>query len=243
MRKSTTIASLTAILSVSSLAAQDRGMGGMTMDHNTSVNGSGHLPQGWVLRWDTGNPPLTAIDMQQRGASIRFRSGPAAIYYNPTQTVRGEFTASATFSQTKSMGHEAYGLFIGGKNLEDSTQQYLYFVVKPCRSRGGCTGDAVKTGTPLGEILISRRNGNGTPTPLVATVHDDAVRTDDPVTGAASNVLAIHVSRDSVGFFINGKEVRSLPKSALSGFSTDGIVGLRINHNLDIQVDDFKVRK
>jgi hypothetical protein len=155
---------------------------------------------------------------------------------------RGEFTVSGTFSQTRSMGHEAYGLFVGGKDLEDSTQQYLYFVVKPCRSSGTCSGDGAKA-SPMGEILISQRRGNGKPTALVATTHDDAVRTDDPTTGAANNVLAIHVSKDSVQFYINGREVRALPRSALAGMSTDGIVGLRVNHNLDIQVDGFGIKR
>jgi hypothetical protein len=236
-------AALAAAVVASPAAAQDPGMAGMDMHHTIQINGSGRLPQGWVLRWDDGNPPLTAIDMQQRGSSYRFRSGPAAIYYNPNMTASGEFTVSGTFSQTHSMGHEAYGLFVGGKNLEDSTQQYLYFVVKPCRSSGACSGDAAKSGNPMGEILISLRRGNGKPTALVAATHDDAVRTDDPTTGAANNVLAIHVSKDSVQFYVNGREVRALPRSALGGMSTDGIVGLRVNHNLDIQVDGFGIKR
>jgi hypothetical protein len=243
MRIAVRAAILAAVMSPLPLAAQARGGGGMDMDHTIQINGSGRLPHGWVLRWDSGNPPLTAIEMQQRGGSFRFRSGPAAIYYNPKFTARGEFTVSAAFSQTRSMGHEAYGLFIGGQNLEDSTQQYLYFVIKPCRSTGACSGDAAKSGGALGEILISQRRGNGKPTALVAATHDDAVHPDDPATGAASNVVAIHVAKDSVQFFVNGRNVRTLPRSALGGMSTDGIAGLRVNHNLDIQVDGFAIKR
>jgi hypothetical protein len=174
---------------------------------------------------------------------MHFRSGPAAIYYNRRNYGKGDYTVSATFSQAKSMGHEAYGLFIGGADLQDSTQHYIYFVVKPCRSRGACSGDGAKTGTPLGEILISQRTSNGAPTALVASAHDDAVNTDAEGSGAATNVLAIRVAGDSVHFYANGKEVRTFAKSAFKGASTDGIAGLRVNHNLDITVEGFAIKK
>src|SRR4051812_18544464 len=159
------------LASSSSLVAQGS-MAGHNMDPTNKIVGSGKLPAGWELRWDTGTPSLTEIDMQQIGTSLHFRSGPAAIYYNVKDVARGDYTVSATFSQAKSMGHEGYGIFIGGSNLQASTQKYIYFLVKPCRSRGACSGEAAKTGTALGEILISQRNSNAKPTALVATAHD-----------------------------------------------------------------------
>ena len=49
-----------------------------------------------------------------------------------------------------------------------------------------------------------------------------------------TNELAIVVAADAVRFMINGKEVA---RKARTEVQTDGIVGLRINHQLDLLVD------
>ena len=203
------------------------GMAGMNMDPTNKIAGSGKLPTGWLNRFDDPTATLSKIEMLQVGSSLHFRSGPAAIYYNPRDVAKGEYTVSATFLQAKTMQHEAYGLFVGGANLQDATQDYLYFVIRPSD----------------GSILISHRAGNGSPTALVAMTPDAAVHRDDPTTGAATNVLAIHVGEDSVHFFVNGRQVRAFPKSAVGGAATSGQVGLRVNHNLDITVEGFGIRK
>jgi hypothetical protein len=233
---------LVVVIVVAAPLAAQGGMAGMQMDQTAKIVGSGKLPKGMTARFDLPTAKLTDVDVQERGGSMRVRSGPAAIYYNPAAEAKGQYTVSASFAQTKSMGHEAYGVFVGGTNLDDSTQHYIYFEVKPCRSRGACAGEEAKTGTPLGEILINERVGNAKPLAIVANTHDDAVHTDADGTGAATNVLAIHVSRDSLRFYVNGKEVRTLPKSAFKG-PTDGIYGIRVNHNSDIQVDGFGIKK
>ncbi len=56
--------------------------------------------------------------------------------------------------------------------------------------------------------------------------------------GAATNVVMIEVGDDQVDFRVNGEKVSSLPRAQLD---CDGIVGLRVNHNLDIQVSELKV--
>lgn len=210
----------------SPVAAQG-GMAGMNMDPTNKIAGSGKLPAGWMSRFDDATSTLPEIEMKQMGTSLHFRSGPAAIYYNAKDQAKGEYTVSATFSQKRSMQHEAYGIFVGGTTLQDATQNYLYFLVRPSD----------------GSILISHRAGDGKPTALVAMTPDAAVNKDDPATGAASNVLAIHVGRDSVHFYANGREVRAFAKSAVDGAATNGIVGLRVNHNLDITVEGFGIKK
>jgi hypothetical protein len=223
-------------------AAPLAGQGGMDMDHTNKVVGSGKLPGGLVARFDLPSATLADVDVKQIGNSIRFRSGPAAIYYKPGAAASGEYTVSAMFTQTRSMGHEAYGVFIGGENLQEPTQKYIYFEVKPCRSSGACSGEGAKTGPPLGEILINERTGDAKPTQIVANVHDDAVHTDAEGTGAATNAVAIHVKKDSLHFYVNGREVRTLPRSAFT-VSPNGIFGIRVNHNSDIQVDGFGIKK
>lgn len=197
------------------------------MDHTTNIRGSGKLPPGWNARFDQSNAALTQIDVRQAGTALAFRSGPAAIFWNTKDVATGMYTVSAIFEQKKSMMHEGYGIFVGGQNLSDPTQNYLYLVIKP----------------QPGTFLINHRSGTSRPRALVAETPSDAVNRDAAGTGAATNAIAIRVSRDSLHFYINGKEVRTMAKGAVNGFSPDGIAGLRINHNLDIEVRDFGVKR
>lgn len=197
------------------------------MDHTTNIKGSGKLPAGWNARFDDPGSLLTQVDVRQAGTALAFRSGPAAIYWNTKDVAAGQYTVSAIFEQKKSMNHEAYGLFIGGQNLSDPTQNYLYFVIKP----------------NTGEMIINHRNGNARPRAIVAATPTEAINRDAPGTGAATNAIAIRVSRDSVHFYVNGKEVRTFAKSALGGAPTEGLAGLRVNHNLDIEVREFGIKR
>lgn len=209
------------VLSAGRLVAQ----GGM--DHTAKVTGSGKLPAGWNARFDQAGAALTQVDVRQAGTALAFRSGPAAIYWNTKDVASGSYTVSAIFNQKKSMMHEGYGLFVGGQNLSDPTQNYLYMVIKP----------------QAGTYLINHRTGNAAPRKLVTETPSEAINKDAPGTGAAENAMAIRVARDSVHFYINGREVRVFPKTALTGVATDGLAGLRINHNLDIEVREFGVKR
>lgn len=217
-------AGLFAAVIASPLAAQG-GMAGM--DPTNKIVGSGKLPDGWMLRWDAGTPSITEIDMKQMGTSLHFRSGPAAIYWNTKDVATGPYTVSATFNQKMSMKQEAYGIFVGGSNLPDPTQDYLYFVIKPVD----------------GTFLINHRAGNAAPKAIVALTPEAAINKDAAGTGAATNAIAIRMAKDSVHFYINGKEVRTFAKTALDGAATQGLVGLRVNHNLDITVEGFGIKK
>jgi hypothetical protein len=93
----------------------------------------------------------------------------------------------------------------------------------------------------MGEILISKRSSNGRPTALVPIRHDDAVVTDDPKDGHATNKMTIHVAKDAVHFILNDKLVAEIPKSQIG--ETDGQAGIRINHNIDVHVAWDGVKK
>jgi hypothetical protein len=214
------------------LAAQ-RGMAGMDM--TKKIQGSGKLPDGWMVRFDPvfarpnrptpPTPALTDVDVRAMGAGIHFTTGPAGIYYNPKDMASGVYQISATFSAKKSMNHEAYGIFIGGSNLQDATQSYIYFEIRPGM------GDS---------ILIQRRNGDD-PKQMQKiagwTSTGGIVHTDDPTDGHSSNTLTIHVAPDAVHFLVNDKLVKEVKKSDLMGASTDGQTGIRINHNSDLHVE------
>ena len=233
--RNTLVAAMAVVVAVAApLGAQ---MAGMKMDPTTQVKGSGTLPAGWMLRFDPARMmpdrpapaphAMSEIDFRPMGGGMHITTGPAAIYYRSADVKKGEYTVSASFSQSKSMQHEAYGLFVGGNNLQDSTQSYLYFVVRPMD----------------GSMLINYRSGNGKPRALVAWTPDAAVNKDDAKDGHATNALAIDVDKDDVTFKANGKTVKKMLRSELAGISTDGLVGLRVNHNLDLHIANFEVKK
>lgn len=212
-------------------------MPGMNMDPTKEIKGSGTLPPGWSMRFDParvmpGRPvpaphAITEVDFKPMGAGMHITTGPAAIYYREADAAKGEYTVSVSLSQRKGMEHEAYGLFVGGNHLQDSTQSYLYFVVRPMD----------------GGTLINYRSSDARPKALQAWTPNDAINKDDAKDGHATNVLAIHVGKDAVDFMANGKTVKSIPRSELAGINTDGVVGLRVNHNLDLHIANFELKK
>jgi hypothetical protein len=206
------------LLAAAPLSAQMAGM--KDHDPDKKVEG-GALPAGWAGRPD-GNAKITDAKFVAMGTGYHVTSGPAAIYWKPASRVTGPFTASATITQTKAPSHpEAYGIFFMGNKLDTPEQSYAYLIV-----RGN------------GEFMIKHRAGaelhtimNWTPS---AAVHKaDA-------SGKATNTVSVDASRpDSVRLGVNGTQVAAIAGPHIG--STDGFVGLRVNHNLDVHVSDFTV--
>jgi hypothetical protein len=198
-------------------------------DPTITVQGSAQLPSGWKLRFDTPGPGRAApkaedVKFVTMGQGYHFTSGPAAIYYNPKDVMTGTYTVTASLTQTKAPTHpEAYGIFVGGHGLQDSTQQYIYFLTR---------GD--------GKILINHRAGADVHK-IVDWTASDATKPQDAA-GKSTNELSIDVKADSVLFLANGKVVKGFAKSEMHGFNTDGQAGLRVNHNLDVHVGSFQAK-
>ena len=74
--------------------------------------------------------------------------------------------------------------------------------------------------------------------PLAANA---AVKKPD-ANGSATNLLEVDnkVDPSKVTFKVNGQDVYSTDAKSLN---MDGIVGLRINHNLDVHVEGFDVHR
>ncbi len=190
-------------------------------DHDKTIAGGGTLPAGWKGRLDSGGTSTAGVKMTPMGGGVHIISGPAGIYYRPADKPTGEFGATATFTQMERAEHpEAYGLFIGGANLETASQKYTYFLVRQD-----------------GKFLLKRRSGSDTPT-VVDWMGSTAIRKPDS-SGKMSNTLAVEVGRDRVRFLVNGTEVTSTETSKVDAA---GIAGLRVNHNLNVHVEGFTVR-
>lgn len=178
------------------------------------------LPEGWRMRLD--RPGSTApVHFMEMNGGLHAILGPAAIFYNPATTATGAYRAQGTFTLNRPSAHpEAFGLFLGGRNLEGADQDYLYFLVRQD-----------------GKFLVKHRAGAETHTLFDWTEHA-AVRRPG-ADGTATNTLAVDVSEAGARFLVNGTEVANLPRVHM--LNTEGIVGLRLNHNLDVLVRDFGV--
>jgi plastocyanin len=165
------------------------------------------------------NPELKVVTA---GKGYRVTGGPAGVFWNPANTATGNFTARATFTLMQPSNHtNYYGLVIGGSALEGASQSYTYFVV-----------------AQNGTFLVKARNGEATPTLQNRTPHAAIKQPDDKK--MSTNVLEVRVAGDTITFAVNDQVVHKMPKGTIK---TDGLVGVRVNHMLDIQVDGTEIRK
>jgi hypothetical protein len=186
-------------------------------------------PQGWKMRVDrstAASDPDAAGDIKfvTMGAGFHATNPKAAVYWNPANTATGNYTLKGTFTLMKPSGHaNYYGLVFGGSGIEGAQQSYLYFVV-----------------AQNGTWLIKSREGDSTSVVAPKTPNDAVKKPDD--TGKSTNALEVRVGADKVDFVVNGAVVHSAPKSGALA-KTDGAYGIRINHQLEVQVDGLTVSK
>src|SRR3954467_6523587 len=187
------------------------------------------VPAGWKMRVDrstSAQDPDAAgtIKFVTMGAGFHATNPQAAVYWNPSNTMTGNYTLKGTFTLMKPSGHNNYyGLVFGGSDLEGGQQSYLYFLV-----------------AQNGTWLIKHRSGDATDNVAPKTPNDAVKKPDD--TGKSTNTLEVRVGADKVDFVVNGTVVHSAPKSGALA-KTDGMYGIRVNHLLEVQVDGLTVTK
>jgi hypothetical protein len=188
-------------------------------DPDRQVQGGGKLPAGWSARTDN-NGPIANLKVEDMAPGWHVTTGPAVILYREADRANGAVHAVSKIHLFPSSGHhESFGLLLGGQNLQTANQAYTYFLIR---------GD--------GKYLIKRRNGAEVTT-LVDWTDSDAIvkqKTDGPV----ANELSFDVAGDQVTFLVNGKPVHTAKASEVD---TRGIVGLRVNHNLNLHVETLGV--
>jgi hypothetical protein len=86
-----------------------------------------------------------------------------------------------------------------------------------------------------GTWLVKKREGDASAVDVVKKTPNDAVKKPDGG-GKSTNALEVRVGADKVDYVVNGTVVHSMPKS---GVKTDGIYGIRVNHQLEVQIDGF----
>ena len=182
------------------------------------------LPPGWTARPDEGGDPAK-IRFVTMEPGYHLTLGPATILYRAQDLAQGPFHTLATFHQTKKPRHpEGYGLFVGGKQLDGKNQTYTYFLVRED-----------------GAYLIKQRKGDSTSEVTKGWKPSPAIKKAD-AQGKATNLLEIDAKQDpkKVDFKVNGQSVYSAPADQMD---LTGIVGLRVNHTLDVHIEGFAVHQ
>lgn len=178
----------------------------------------------WRARLDDPSASITGVRFEPASDGAHVTTRVAAIFWRPADSASGAFDVRATFQPLPaSAPREGYGLLVGGRDLGGADQDYLYFLVR---------GD--------GRFLVKHRAGDETHDLLGGWQASDAVRAADEQ-GRAANALEVRVDADSVRFLVNGKRVAGLARA--HGLRTDGLVGLRVNHRLDVRVTDFAIER
>ena len=181
---------------------------------------AGQLPAGWQGRVDRANQNIAEVRTMSMASGLHIITGPHVILWQPARTASGSYRASATFAQARAPERmEGYGLFVGGRNLNADNQDYLYFLIRHD-----------------GSFMVRHRAGSEIHTMKDWTAHSAIAK---PGTSGGRNTLAIESLPNEARFLINNEVVFTIPRAPMLG--TDGIVGLRVGHFLDVVVSDLNV--
>lgn len=194
-----------------------------------SLPAMAQAPAGWQMRVDRSTNAADPDDVPDvkfmtMGSGMHVITGPAATLWNPANTASGTYTLKGTFNLTKPSGHvNYYGLVFGGASLDGAEQNYLYFIV-----------------AQNGTFTVKHRAGAATHDVQARTPHEAIAKPDS--TGRSTNALEVRVGADKIDFVVNGTVVHSAPKSGMAS-RTDGVWGIRVNHQLDVHVGGLGVSK
>jgi len=195
-------------------------LNGVQHPAHDQIHGSGKFPTGWKARFDDAAAKPEDVIVDEKDGALTFTTGPAGIYYNGDKAEK-DFDFSATFSQLKPASMpEAYGLFIAGQDLDKDTQRYTYFLIRQD-----------------GKYTIKSRSGSATKTLVDWTV---APSMKEPKGVKTSNTLEIRATSNSVQFVVDSKPVHAMTRDQVG---PDGLAGVRVNHNLSVQVSKLAIKK
>lgn len=210
----------------------------LAQDADRSVPDGGVLVPGWTGTLDAravaAGQTLADARFVKEGDVIHVTTGPAVTYWNPENTLTGDYTVSATFREPAFMNlnnhPHPYGIVIAGNDMGSERQSYLY-----CATYG--TGAFIVRGFGPEPFQVNGRRPESHP-----AINEAAAR-GEPVT----QEIAVSVKGDRVECAVNGTVVGSYPRSDLVTdgrlASTDGVWGLRFGHNTEAVISDLKVTR
>ena len=224
---SATALALTGALCIATLHAQ-------MQDTAHKVPNGGIHGAGWEGRPDPGTGAVNDSSLDVKGSDAEIHTGPAMLYWNPANKATGDFTVSATFTEPKYMSSNdhphPYGVFIAGNDLDGPNATALY-----CAVYGN--GNVIVRAFPTSFAPLGNRR------PAANEAAHKAAGKGEAVT----QTVAMSVKGDKVDCSVNGTSVASMNKADLVGEgklkSLDGFAGIRVAHNLDVNVKEFKITK
>ena len=182
------------------------------------------LPEGWQARADRPAMDMSQVVFEGMPPGWHVTTGPAVILWDEAMTASGDFRVEVEIHLfDPGARREAFGVFVGGRDLAGDAQAYTYFLL-----RNG------------GEFLVKERDGAETRDVIAWTAHP-AVRSfadRGPDDASVLNVLRLERRGDELRFFVNDDEVGRVSAGALP---LDGIVGLRVNHALNLHVSRLEI--
>ena len=195
-----------------------------------AVRMSAQAPATLKVRLDGGasaqSGDATSVKAAPMGKGVHVTGGPGAIVWDPANTVKGIFSVKGTFTVTKNPEKPTYyGLAFAATDLEGYTPAYVYFTI-----------------SQDGTFQIRHRAGN--------EVHDMdkslhfAIKKPD-ASGKSVNTLEVQVAPTAVSYLVNGAVVDATPtRKGMNSYTemTDGLVGIRIDDAIDVQVDGWEVK-
>lgn len=182
-------------------------------------------PTGWHVRYDQAGAADADLFFVEMTPGWHITTGPAGIMYHEDSTATGNFRVESTIHlfPTNGRDREAFGIFLGGTDLDGPDQSYLYFLLRN-----------------TGEFLIKRREGSETSTVTPWTAAPSMVKWDPSMEGTATNVLKVEAGPEQVTFSVNDRQVASLPRAQIR---VDGIVGFRVNHGLNLHLRNLIITR
>lgn len=178
-------------------------------------------PAGWKVRPDEANATLSVMPTEK---GFQLAGGPG-IFWNPANSVKPISRVRAVFTQLKTPAKPTnYGLFIGGNDLDGAGPTYVDFTI----GQDGSFTIRHRAGSEIHEMDKS--------------LHF-AIKKPD-ASGKAVNTLEVQVAPTAVSYLVNGAVVDATPTRAGMNSYTEtskigGIVGVRIDNPMDVQVDNF----
>ncbi|MDZ7630123.1 MAG: hypothetical protein U5K74_01890 [Gemmatimonadaceae bacterium] len=179
-------------------------------------------PPGWSVVADAGGD-RTKVIAEEMKPGFHVTTGPAAILFDSAMRATGDWRLEATIHLFDPGARaEGFGVIFGGANLQTPAARYGYALLRRdgkamLKARDGATTRTVRDWTANAAIPVYKAGPPGT-----------SVRYQ----------LVVEAKGDRVGLWVGPTQVIDAPRGELP---TDGIVGIRINHALNVHVERVAV--
>ena len=193
---------------------------------------SGHnleRPEHWKVRYDGADEAAERSFVVMR-PGWHVYAGAAGLLWDPGSFASGNYAVKSTIYLFPKGDPErsgstrldsAYGLFLGGRDLERPTPEYVSFLIDNA-----------------GRFRLARHADGEVRELAPWTVHDAVAVLDEPATSPAENVLEVDVRGERTIFYVGGEAVAEFPSEDLQ---LDGVIGLRAGDGLSLHVTEIAI--